>query len=176
MACPWVRALPGMEYSGQQSSGWAQSVEKGLLGKLDPQQGLEGWRVWGLDREEEGEERHCWKGPSGIKVKEVSRVIPSLFIHHWRSRPCGGHLDREVWEVSCCLFLWDLPSGVKPLCLHHKTGQVLQQEKYSLLRGHIRMGFLEEVTPLLRMRGRLFCITWGSVWYPALSRCGLVGI
>lgn len=40
-------------------------VEKGLLKKLGPRQGFKGWRVWGLDREEEGR-KHCWKGPSRI--------------------------------------------------------------------------------------------------------------
>lgn len=29
-------------------------VERGLLEKLGPRQGFKGWRVWGLDREEEG--------------------------------------------------------------------------------------------------------------------------
>lgn len=52
---PGHRHSQGGTIQGQESSGQAQWVEQGLLEKLNPQQGLEGWRVWGLDSEEEEE-------------------------------------------------------------------------------------------------------------------------
>lgn len=91
---PGHRHCWGCDIQGQESSGLTLLVEKGLLEKLDPQWGLEGWRAWGLDREEEEEGKTSLEGAQWDQSQGHSLFI-HLSIQCLCSSPCGA-LDREV--------------------------------------------------------------------------------
>lgn len=62
---PGHRHGQGWNIQGQESSGQAQLVEAGTSAR----QGVEGWRVWGLDGEEEEEEgKTALEGLSGVNA------------------------------------------------------------------------------------------------------------
>lgn len=87
-----------MEYSGAGELSWL---------KLDPRQGAEGWRVWGLDGEEEEEGKTLLEGAQWGQC-----LCP---------RPRGRYLGSELSETDLGGSYGADPLEWKPICHCNET-------------------------------------------------------
>lgn len=85
---PGHRHCQGWNILGQERS---QGLKKGLLEKLDCQQVLKGWKVWGVGREEEEEGRALLEGAQQDQSQE-GQPSYSFIIH-------PTHVLQSLWGV-----------------------------------------------------------------------------